>query len=182
MSDNTTEEEPRGPGAPKGRRPVVWITAAVVGCTCGKAELKAEKISVKDQDPDSLHGSFPQEEAERLFKSEHSVNPVAIYGPLYDKKGGQPSKVRRKRGSISRDIADMRLCRDKKQRHGIWEGWHGMACYIEDDEEKVYFCFVREVEPDPEKTRKPPAPGKVNISELVFESEEVESNNNSISM
>lgn len=181
MQIDEKEEEVRGPGAPKGRRPVIWICSAIEGCTCGNAKLTSEKISVLDKNPDSMHGSFPQTEAEKLFMDVYGVAPASVHGPMYDKKGGQQSKIRRKRGAISRDIADMRLCRDKKQRHGIWEGWHGIANYIEDDEEKVYFCFVREVEPDPEKTKKPPAPGMINISELVFDDKGTEDSNISIS-
>ncbi len=171
MSDNTTEEK-RGPGAPKGRRPVIWVCEAVVGCTCGEAKLKSERIVLKDQSPDSDHGSFPREAAEKIFLEKYGVEPDNVYGPMYDKKGGQPNKLKRKRGAISRDISDMRLCRDKKQRHGIWEGWHGIANYIEDDDEKVYFCFVKEVDPTPGKEKKPPAPGKVNVSEMTFDEDD----------
>ncbi|KKN67658.1 hypothetical protein LCGC14_0459170 [marine sediment metagenome] len=173
---NDTREESRGPGAPKGRRPVIWICEAIVGCTCGNAQLKSEKIAVPDQNPDSIYGLFPQDQAEKMFLDKYNVTPQVVYGPMYDKKGGQ-LKARRKKGTISRDIADMRLCRDKKQRHGIWEGWHGIANYIENDPEKVYFCFVREVDPDPDKLKKAPVPGKVNIAELVFDDSGTEDNN-----
>lgn len=180
MNNNTTQNEEikPGPGAPKGRRPVIWLCEAIVGCTCGNAQLKSEKILVKDQDPNSLNGVFPQEEAEKMFEAEYGIEPLKVYGPMYDKKGGLPNKARRKRGIISRDVADMRLCRNKKQRHGIWEGWHGIVNYIEGDDDKVYFCFIREVRPDSEKIKKQPIPGKVNISELVFDDKDVENNNN----
>jgi hypothetical protein len=160
-------EEKRGPGAPKGRRPVIWVCETIVGCTCGNAQLKSEKILLEDQDEGSEAGSFPQEAAEKMFTTKHGVSPTMVYGPMYDKKGGQV-KERRKKGLISRDIADMRLCRDKKQRHGIWDGWHGIANYIEGDDEQVYFCFVKEVMPTG-KDRKAPMPGKILVSELVFD-------------
>lgn len=180
----TQDKEAKGPGAPKGRRSVIWVCEAIVGCECGFAQLKSEKILVPDQSPClescakgcTEHGSFPREQAEKMFMETHGIEPLTVYGPMYDKKGGQPNKIRNKRGAISRDIVDMRLCRNKQQRHGIWEGWHGIVNYIEDEEDKVYFCFIREVNPDSEKIKKQPIPGKVNVSELVFDDKDTDNN------
>ncbi|MDP2683501.1 MAG: hypothetical protein Q8P20_00435 [bacterium] len=157
----------RGPGAPKGHRPVIWVCEAIVGCECGKAVLKSDKIILQDQNPESEAGSFPMEAAKKIFADNNGVEPEMMHGPMYDKKGGT-SKLLRKRGAISRDIANMRLCMTKKQQHGIWDGWRGIANYIENDNEKVYFCFVKELNPIKGKEKAPPAPGKINISELEF--------------
>lgn len=167
-------EEKRGKGAPKGRRSVIWVCSGVTGCTCGNAQLKTEKIAVQDQEPDSDQGSFPKEIAEKQFTNKYNMVPQIILGPMYEKKG--QNKIVNKRATISRDISDMRLCRKRQQCHGIWEGWHGIANYIENDNEKVYFCFVREENPQPGKSKKIPSPGKVNIEDLVFEDNLIENN------
>jgi len=161
-------------GAPKGRRPVIWVCEAIDGCTCGNAKLKSEKILLNDQDPctDNCpkgcteHGSFPREAAEKVFFEMHGITPENSFGPMYEKKGAQLT-TKRKSYSIDRDTSGIRLCKVRKQRQGILDGWYGIVNYIENDNELVYFCFVREVSSST-RAKRAPMPGKVNMTEVTF--------------
>ena len=174
MSNNMQEK--RGPGAPPGRRPVTYLVQKIDGCTCGNGKIINEKILVHDQTPENPTGSFPKSIAEDEFEKKYGMKPENILGPIYFKKGGKSFKSRKKKGLISRDIADMKLSMNKPQKKAIWDGWYGVVNFIENDDDKAYFCFIKEVNPQNGKERKPPLPGKVNIAELVFDNNSEDKN------
>ncbi len=160
MSNNT---EKRGPGAPTGRRPVVWICAAMVG-----DDLICERVTIDDKNPDSESGNFPRTDAESVFMNKYNVKPAQVLGPFYEKKGGKQIKSAKKRGSISRDISDLRLNSNKKQRQAIFGAWHGLVNFIDGDDNGALFVFLRETDPSLGKKKTPPRAGKVSISDLTF--------------
>jgi hypothetical protein len=165
MSDNS--KSARGPGAPKGRRPVVWVCEAIVGCTCGNAKLRSEKYILADKAPNSeASGVFPQEDAEKAFTEQFNIAPQKIWGPMYDKKGGQQNKSK-KRSSVSRDFDGMKLSTEEC-RAAIYNGWNGLVFDIENQEGKAMFVFTSEINPEPGKKRAAPGAAKISLSELQF--------------
>jgi len=156
------QNDKRKPGAPKGRRPIIWVCSGVID-----SKLVSEKYLVKDQKPESDNGLFPKDEAVAQYLEKYHINPEIVLGPFYDKKSAQTKKVTRKRGVICRDIASIRLKADQKA--AIFDNWHGVANFLENDPDRALFVFLREVDPVPNKEKKAPSPGTVPISDLVFE-------------
>jgi len=162
MNNEQTTDKSKKRGAPKGRRPVVWVCSGVIN-----SKLVSERFVVKDQAPDSLDGKFPKEIAIDSYKRKYGIDPEVTFGPFYDKKGLLDRKMVRKRGSICRNIANIRLSK-RDQKNAIYGGWHGIVNFLENDDDRAFFVFLREVSPDPKKDKNTPAPGTVPISDLEF--------------
>lgn len=149
-------------GAPKGRRPLFWICSGIID-----SKLVCEKFAAEDHDPDSVFGSFSKQDVIKKYKEKYNVDPEIVYGPLYEKRMLKNMKV--KKMSICRNISKIRL--RPEQKSAIFDGWKGIANYIENNNDKALFVFLSEVSPNKDKKREAPRPGTVNISDLEFISE-----------
>lgn len=167
MSDNTTTTEKRKPGAPPGRRPVVWVCSAIKRELPAPPELITEKYIVKDQDPgEGKPGSFPKEIAEKEFYDKHGVQPIVTLGPFFDKRGASAGKPKRKRLHIDRDNIDSYQL-GVKRRNAIFGEWKGFSNDIKDRPDLTFFMFIGEANPSGKK-RNLPNPGIVNVSDVIF--------------
>jgi hypothetical protein len=159
-------------GAPKGRRPTLYVCAAIVD-----GELVQKEMVVEDQnpDPDAKAGLFPREIAISDFEREFGVKPEAISIPVFENKGiNSKSAVTKKRLTFDRNnIDDYRLDDElKKARYGHWGGLANMCI---NDDEKAFFVPLTRVDGDDGKKYNPPGAGIVNAADLVFEDENTES-------
>ena len=162
----------RKPGAPPGRRPVVWICSAIKPSEDGP-QLLCEKHVVKDQDPgEGKPGSFPSEIAEEEFLAKHGVKPSIILGPFFDKRGASASKPKRKRMQVDRENLDQYKLAVKR-RNAIFGDWKGYSNAIEGKPDRAFFMFISEANPSGKK-RNLPAPGIVNVSDVTFIDEQVD--------
>jgi hypothetical protein len=143
-------------GAPRGRRPVIWVCSAIIN-----SKLVSEKFTVIDKDTTSSVGSFPKEEAISLFKEKYDSYPETVLGPFYDRKGG---KIKTKR--INHNTKGIRLT--SKQKTAIFGSLRGVANFLENNEKKCYFVPLRSIEQDSNTKSVIPKPGIVNISDLKF--------------
>lgn len=156
------KEESRGRGAPKGRRPVVWVCSGLV-----ETKLVCEKFLVSDQSPSDLNGNFPKEIAEQGFLAKHGIMPEVMYGPFAEtRKAGGEISLKKKKLSISRDIADLKLSSKEKQA-AIFGEWKGIVHYLDDQDDKGFFVFLQEEKMSNIK-KTLPAPGVVLLSDLIF--------------
>jgi hypothetical protein len=161
-------EETKKRGAPKGRRPVIWVCAgtALSNSATNGASVVCEKILVKDMAPESDSGKFPKEVAIASYKEKYNVEPTHVLGPFYEKKGKQQAQPSKKKGTICRNISDVRL--SSKQKRGIFGDWYGMVNFLEGDDNNVFFVFLREKNPDPKKKKEVPRPGTIKVSDIEF--------------
>lgn len=171
MSDNTETPTKRKPGAPPGRRPVVWVCSAIkhsdIDDPLSKLVLATEKHVVQDQDPgEGKPGSFPKEIAEKAFYDKHKVHAAITLGPFFDKRGASIGKSKRKRLHIDRDNIDSYKI-EEKRRNAIFGDWKGFSNAIEGKPDLTFFMFIAEANPSGKK-RNLPAPGVVNISDVIF--------------
>ena len=165
MSDNT---EKRKPGAPPGRRPVVWVcSGAKVVPDNKELQLITEKFVVHDQDPgEGKPGVFPKEIAEKEFYDKHGVQPQTTLGPFFDKRGASIGQPKRKRLQVDRENLDQYKL-DVKRRDAVFGDWKGYLNRIEGRDDLAFFLFISEAEPSGKK-RNLPAPGIVNVSDVTF--------------
>jgi len=160
MSNIVTNK--RGPGAPTGRRPVVWVCSAVVN-----SKLVSEKFVVRDQSPGpETGGLFPREVAEKEFMNKYDTKPEMVIGPFFDKRGAQADKVSKKRLFVDRENLDKYKI-EVKRRDAIFGDWKGYSNAIEGTSDLALFLFIGEQNPSGKK-RSLPAPGVVNVSDLTF--------------
>jgi len=164
MSDEVKATRGRPAGV---RRPVIFICAAIVD-----GNLIQEEVKVPDQEPGSITGSFPKEFAIVKFKEQYNVDPEKISGPGYIKNEIKKVSVSRKRLVIDRDNIDKyTLSTDhKKAQCG---SWNGLVNLCVDSPEKAFFIPLSRIGDFNKKTNTPAA-GIVNVSDLVFESENIE--------
>jgi len=161
------KEEKRKVGAPPGRRPVIWVCSAVSTDSVGAPKLITEKFIVQDQDPgEGKPGSFPKEIAEKQFYDKYKVQPVITLGPFFDKRGASAGKPKRKKLNIDRENFDSYKI-EVKRRDAFFGEWKGFTNSIEGQPDLNAFFFITEANPSGKK-KNPPAPGIVNVSDLVF--------------
>lgn len=155
------ENQKKRRGAPSGRRPVVWICSAIVN-----QKLVSEKITITDQTPDEVFGSFPKEMAEAQFREINGVMPAIVYGPFAEtRKAGQAiMPTKKQKLSIVRDLKDLKL--SNKKVPAIFENWQGVLHFLENEEEKGLFIFTQENVEGSTKTA--PAPGVVSVADITF--------------
>ena len=169
MSDNTATTQKRKPGAPPGRRPVVWICSAIEDSEgyASVPELITEKFIVHDQDPgEGKPGSFPKETAEKDFYDKHGIHSTITLGPFFDKRGASAGKPKRKRLHIDRENIDSYKI-EVERRNAIFGDWKGFSNAIEGKPDLTFFMFIAETNPSGKK-RNLPAPGIVNLSDVTF--------------
>jgi len=163
MTDNITTLAPgapgRGPGAPTGRRPVVWVCSGIVD-----SELASEKFIVQDQKPGKdSQGSFPKDVAIAAFEQKHGIAPQTVLGPFFDKRGAQGNKPKKKRLFIDRDnLDDYKFGVERK--NAIFGEWRGYVNPVEGYPDKLFFIPIGEATPSGKK-RSVPASGLINLSE-----------------
>lgn len=152
-------------GAPKGRRPVIYVCAAIVD-----GSLKCDEIPVHDQDPNSVNGSFPQNAAVSQFKDTYGVEPERVLGPLFEKKGLKKVTANKKKLVLDRDNIDNYTLSEEhtRARYGDWSGFANLCM---NNSEKAFFIPINRVNADDSKKSNPPGAGIVNVSDLVFENE-----------
>lgn len=148
-------------GAPRGRRPVVWVCSGLTGSAVLGEKLKCEKFIITDMDMESKHGKFPKKAAIEQFEEKFGCAPEFVLGPFYDKKGAK----KRKRPVVDRKTKDIKLASD--QKNASLGGWYGLVNML-DDNSKGFFIFLRELKPNPKRKKDIPEPGIVNIDDLVF--------------
>lgn len=159
--DNTSEKRR---GAPKGRRPVSYICGAVVNNS-----LAMEEIFVKDQDPDSVNGSFPEEHAISEFFKIHGVKPEKI---ICSKKGVKKSQGSRKKLQFDRENIDQYQL-SPEQRKAEYGNLIGLVHMCDNDTEKALFIPIGKKNEDETKKTANPAAGIVPVSKLVFENDNI---------
>lgn len=166
MSNNTQKRNK--PGAPPGRRPVVWVCSGIKEIDDDPGyQLVTEKFIVQDQDPgEGKPGLFPEEIAETEFYDKHGFTPSVTLGPFFDKRGASSNKPKRKRLHIDRENLDQYKL-DVKRRNAIFGDWKGYSNGIEGKPELAFFLFIGEANPSGKK-RNLPAPGVVNMSDVTF--------------
>ena len=172
MTDTT--EEKRKPGAPPGRRPVVWVCSGIRPAHDPNSEsvdpvedLITEKFVVHDQDPgEGKPGLFPSSIAETEFYDKYGFYPTVVLGPFFDKRGASLNKPKRKRMQIDRENLDQYKL-DVKRRNAVFGDWKGYSNAIEGKPDLAFFLFIGEANPS-EKKRNLPAPGIVSISDVIF--------------
>ncbi len=173
--------EPRGPGAPIGKRDVEFICAAIVNCTCDSSELIMESFSVSDQTPDvekarlaalpkehrdrKRPGLFPKEVAEAAFNKKHGQDPDSVIGPKAAYRAGQTNASSKKRLTIDRDNID-NFTITQKCRNVIWGDWHGMVIMLEETDQKGLFSPTTPT--DSENKKRLIKGGIVDIADLQF--------------
>lgn len=165
MDETVVKVENRG--APAGKRPVTFLCISF-------SQKIVEKIQVKDQDPTphkERPGIFPKELALAEFQSKYNMAPDHVEGPIYYRKGGNKSAVSRKRLQIDRDKYDEFVISNDERKEAIWGQWKGFANMLENNDEKAHFVPIGKVDADGSKKTNAPAAGFVNISDLVFDSQ-----------
>jgi hypothetical protein len=168
MSDSEKNEKR---GAPKGRRPTIYVCAAIVD---GKLVQREMVVQDQNPDPESKVGSFPKEIAIANFKQEFGVEPEAISIPVFENKGiNKKSTATKKRLTFDRsNIDDYRLDDElKRARYGHWSGLANMCV---NDDEKAFFVPLTRIDGDDGKKYNPPGAGIVNAADLVFEDQNTE--------
>jgi hypothetical protein len=162
--ENSTESEniqKKKRGAPKGSRPVIWVCSSLIN-----NELVSERyrsIYYKDKLKDNENDNFSKKNVVDIFVEKWNVEPQVVYGPFFDKKGGSASKVK-KRASVKMNLADLRFNGVRKE--AVFNGWCGVANYLENSDIAAYFIFTHEVSPRSDKKRSTPAPKIIEISAL----------------
>lgn len=165
----------RGPGAPKGKRPVEYICGAIVD-----SKLVMESFVVHDQTPDdekariaalpkghkdkTKPGIFPQEIAEEAFYEKYGVKPEGVVGPKADYKGGKYNSSK-KRLTIDRDNID-NFTVTSKVKNAIWGDWRGMVMMLKETDSKGLFTPISTV--DSSSKKRLIKGGIVEISDLEF--------------
>ena len=165
MSDSNKKENPRG--APKGRRPTLYVCAAIVD-----GKLIQKEMVVEDQAPAAdPPGSFPKEVAIIAFKEEFGVEPEAVSIPVFENKGLNRKKtVSKKRLTFDRSNIDDYQLSDEPQR-ARYGHWSGLATLCINDDEKTLFVPLTRVDSEDGKKYNPPAAGIVNTADLLFDEE-----------
>lgn len=164
MSDSEKNEKR---GAPKGRRPTMYVCAAIVD-----GELVQKEMVVEDQTPENeKRGSFPKEIAIADFKKQYGVEPQAVSIPVFENKGiNRKTTVTKKRLTFDRsNIDDYRL--SDEPRKASYGHWSGLATMCVNDDEKALFVPLTRVDGEDGKKYNPPGAGIVNASDLFFEDE-----------
>lgn len=164
MSDDTQK---RKPGAPPGRRPVVWVCSGAY-IKDGNPVLCTEGFAVQDQDPgEDKPGEFPREIAEKNFYDKYGIQPSVTLGPFFDKRGASSTnQPKRKRLQIDRENLDQYKF-DVNRRSAIFGDWKGFSNGVEGKPDLAFFLFIGEANPSGKK-RNLPAPGIVSISDVTF--------------
>jgi hypothetical protein len=164
ITDGDSDSGKRGPGAPKGMRPIVWVCSGIID-----SKLVSKKFVVNScsSSADLEASSFMKDKVMDHYSNKYGCPPEIMLGPFYDKKTKKDKRVAKKRALIDRNIGDIKLT--SKQKKAVFNGWHGVANYLEDDKDHILFLFLKEVSPDPNKKKATPLPGRVNISDLTLE-------------
>lgn len=149
-----TETKKRGPGAPRGRRPRSFICVAVKN-----GQLISNTYRVKDQEPDSVGGSFPQSVAEEQFEKEFEMKPEKVWGPAFlQNKSSKTKKVSKK----TQDLSQIELAGPALGK-ATYNGWKGDFFPLKDTEEVL---FVSMEATDPSNKRTPPPAARISKTEL----------------
>src|SRR3972149_10771032 len=110
MSNITTRK--RKPGAPPGKRPVVWVCSGLKDL-----QLITESYVVNDQDPgDGKPGLFPKEVAEFEFYDNHGIRSAITLGPFFNKCGSLYVVPKRKRLQVDRENLDQYKLEAKRRK------------------------------------------------------------------
>ena len=113
-------------GIPKGRRPTLYVCAAIVD---GKLVQKEMVVEDQNPDPDAKNGIFPQEIAIANFESEFGVKPEAVSIPVFENKGiNKKSTVTKKRLTFDRNNIDEYRLDDELKRHVTGIGMDWLIC------------------------------------------------------
>lgn len=154
------ESTKRGRGAPKGKRPVLWVCGAIIN-----NELVMDGFFVKDQTPPNQQnydspGLFPQSIAEEAFEAKYGTKPTkAICARPGAMRTGSSKKL-----VIDRDKIDEYTV-TTKCRSAIWGDWKGLAVMLKEDDSKALFSPTAAID---NSNKRLMTAGIVEITDLEF--------------